>query len=79
MAGAALTQLDIGLPMDDIKPMIGNAFVDPDSPGTAIVEAVNRRGRAVRLRVVCTAFISATTAVTGCDAADAARPSPTTV
>jgi two-component system CheB/CheR fusion protein len=65
VAGAALTELDIGLPLDDIKPMIGNAFVDPQSAVAATVEAVNRRGRSVRLRVVCTAFVSATSAVTG--------------
>src|SRR6195952_51100 len=65
VTGAALTQLDIGLPMDDIKPMIGNAFVDADSEGTTIVEAVNRRGRTVRLRILCTAFVSATGAITG--------------
>src|SRR6195952_1475791 len=65
VTGAALAQLDIGLPMDDIKPMIGNAFVDADSAGTAIVEAVNRRGRAVRLLVSCTAWVSTTGAITG--------------
>jgi two-component system CheB/CheR fusion protein len=65
VTGAELTQLDIGLPMDDILPMIGNAFVNPESPGTAVVEAVNRRGRTVQLRVVCTAFKSATTAIIG--------------
>ena len=31
--------------MEDIKPLIGNAFVDPDRTGEAVVDAVNRRGR----------------------------------
>jgi two-component system CheB/CheR fusion protein len=65
VAGSALSRLDIGLPMDDIKPMIGNAFVNPESAGTVRVEAVNRRGRSVQLQVVCTAFISVTNAITG--------------
>jgi two-component system CheB/CheR fusion protein len=65
VAGTALTQLDIGLPMDDIKPLIGNAFVEPESAAAVVVEAVDRRGHSVRLRVVCTAFVSATAAVTG--------------
>ena len=65
VAGSALNNLDMGLPMDDIKPMIGNAFVDPETPSSAVIEAVNRRGRAVRINVVCTAFRSATTAITG--------------
>jgi two-component system, chemotaxis family, CheB/CheR fusion protein len=65
VAGFALNNLDIGLPMDDIKPMIGNAFVDPETPSSAVIEAINRRGRAVRMHLVCTAFRSATTAITG--------------
>lgn len=54
--GTALTHLDIGLPVDQIKPLIGNAFVDPANPGQAVVEAVTRRGRPTRVRVTCTGF-----------------------
>lgn len=56
--GSALTGLDIGLPMQDVRPLIGNAFVDPDQPGEALVEAVNRRGRPAKIRVTCTGFQS---------------------
>jgi two-component system CheB/CheR fusion protein len=54
--GVPLTALDIGLPMDAVRPLIGNAFVDRDSSGETVVEAVNRRGRTARIRVTCTAF-----------------------
>ncbi len=54
--GTTLTTLDIGLPMDNVRPLIGNAFVDPDNPGEALVDAVNRRGRAAKVRVICTGF-----------------------
>ena len=54
--GIVLTSLDIGLPMDDVRPLIGHAFVDPDNPGEAVIEAVNRRGRSTRIRLLCTAF-----------------------
>jgi two-component system, chemotaxis family, CheB/CheR fusion protein len=54
--GQVLTSLDIGLPMDTIRPLIGNAFVDPENPGETVVEAVNRRGRATQVRVTCTGF-----------------------
>ncbi|OBI85090.1 CheR family methyltransferase [Mycobacterium sp. 1245805.9] len=54
--GSKLTGLDIGLPLDDVRPLIGNAFVDPESSGEAVVDAVNRRGRQARVRVVCTSF-----------------------
>jgi two-component system CheB/CheR fusion protein len=56
--GMLLTGLDIGLPMSDVRPLIGNAFVDPLSTGEAVVKAVNRRGRQIPVRVTCTAFRS---------------------
>jgi two-component system, chemotaxis family, CheB/CheR fusion protein len=52
----SLTVLDIGLPVDQVRPLIGNAFVDPDKPSEAVVEAVNRRGRPIQVRVTCTGF-----------------------
>ncbi len=54
--GTKLTALDIGLPMDTVRPLIGNAFVDPDSFGEVQVDAVNRRGRRARVRVTCAPF-----------------------
>ncbi|MGV0625435.1 CheR family methyltransferase [Mycolicibacter minnesotensis] len=51
--GSPLTGLDIGLPMDNVRPLIGNAFVDPTNPGEARIEAINRRGRPVTVRVTC--------------------------
>jgi two-component system CheB/CheR fusion protein len=63
--GQVLTMLDIGLPMDDVRPLIGNAFVDPENPGESVVEAVNRRGRSTQVRVTCTGFQSAEGGVDG--------------
>lgn len=54
--GTMLTALDIGLPLDAVRPLIGNAFVDPDGSGEVVVDAVNRRGRPARVRVTCTSF-----------------------
>jgi two-component system CheB/CheR fusion protein len=45
--------------------MIGNAFVDPENPGEIFIDAVNRRGRPTRLRVMCTSFLSTDGSVTG--------------
>lgn len=56
--GSRLTALDIGLPLDGVLPLIGNAFVDPDTSGEVVVDAVNRRGRSARVRVTCTPFRS---------------------
>jgi two-component system CheB/CheR fusion protein len=57
--GQLLTALDVGLPVDQVRPLIGNAFVDPVDPGEAIIDAVNRRGRPTQVRVTCTGFQSA--------------------
>ncbi len=54
--GRPLTSLDFGLPMESVRPLIGNAFVDPDSSGETVVAAVNRRGRPAQVRVTCTSF-----------------------
>jgi two-component system CheB/CheR fusion protein len=62
--GAPITSLDIGLPMEQIRPLIGNAFVDT-AGGEAIVEAVNRRGKHTRLRVTCSVFRSPEGSVSG--------------
>jgi two-component system, chemotaxis family, CheB/CheR fusion protein len=63
--GKTLTALDIGLPMEPVRPLIGNAFVDPESSGEAMVDAVNRRGRSTRVNVTCTSFRSSEGAVGG--------------
>lgn len=57
--GKTLTALDIGLPTAEVKPLIGKVFVDADVSEEVIVDAVNRRGRAARVRVLGTAFRSA--------------------
>jgi two-component system CheB/CheR fusion protein len=56
--GKVFTNLDIGLPIEAVRPLIGNAFVDPDNPGEVVVDAVNRRGRATKIRVSATGFQS---------------------
>ncbi|OBF15555.1 chemotaxis protein CheR [Mycobacterium kubicae] len=56
--GRPLPELDMGLPMEAVRPLIGNAFVDPDGSGQAVVDAVNRRGRSTQVRVTCTSFRS---------------------
>ena len=63
--GVPLTNLDIGLPIEVLRPLIGNAFVDPQASGEALVEAVNRRGRRIEVRVTCSSFRSAGGVVSG--------------
>jgi two-component system, chemotaxis family, CheB/CheR fusion protein len=63
--GTVFTTLDIGLPMAEVRPLIGNAFVDPDGTREVVVDAVNRRGRPTKVRVTCTGFRSDAGAVNG--------------
>jgi two-component system CheB/CheR fusion protein len=63
--GQVLLNLDIGLPMDTIRPLIGQAFVEPEKAGESVVEAINRRGRATKIRVICTGFQSPDGTVNG--------------
>ncbi|MEN4473145.1 CheR family methyltransferase [Mycolicibacterium cosmeticum] len=63
--GMVLITLDIGLPVQEVRPLIGTAFVDPDSTGEVILDAVNRRGRSTRVRVTCSPFRSAEDSVRG--------------
>jgi two-component system CheB/CheR fusion protein len=63
--GQPLSTLDIGLPTEEVKPLIGKAFVDPDTTAETVVDAVNRRGRQARIRVTCTAFRSTQGAANG--------------
>lgn len=63
--GTPLSLLDIGLPFDLIRPLIGQAFVDPTQTAEATVDAVNRRGRATSLRVTASSFQSGDEVVDG--------------
>ncbi|OBB65733.1 MULTISPECIES: CheR family methyltransferase [unclassified Mycobacterium] len=63
--GTRLTTLDIGMPLDSVRPLIGDAFVDADSSGVTEVDAVNRRGRPTRVRFTCTSFRSRDGTVVG--------------
>jgi two-component system CheB/CheR fusion protein len=64
-AGMPLSSLDVGFPIEAVKPLIGRAFVDPDSNDEVTVDAVNRRGRAAKVRVTCSAFRSPEGSVNG--------------
>jgi two-component system CheB/CheR fusion protein len=52
--GKHLLNLDFGLPVERLKPAIRNCL-DGESEGQALVlDAINRRGKAIRCEVVCT-------------------------
>lgn len=63
--GSPLPSLDIGLPIEELKPLIGRAFVDAETTAETVVDAVNRRGKATRIRVTCAAFRSSGDSING--------------
>ncbi|MGH3911824.1 MAG: PAS domain S-box protein [Pseudonocardiaceae bacterium] len=54
--GQHFLHLDIGLPTDRLRPIIRQTLGGEDGPHELQVEAVNRRGRAINVRVLCTAL-----------------------
>ncbi len=54
--GEHLLNLDIGLPLPELRPHVRAALGDPSFAQTLTVPAVNRRGRDVTVRVVCGAL-----------------------
>jgi two-component system CheB/CheR fusion protein len=54
--GRHLLNLDVGLPADVLRPLVRDALNEPDSATETLVEAVNRRGRAITVRLICSAL-----------------------
>ncbi|QNE20401.1 PAS domain S-box protein [Kribbella qitaiheensis] len=54
--GRHLLNLDVGLPADVLRPLIRDALNEPEKASEARLEAVNRRGRAITVRLICSAL-----------------------
>jgi two-component system CheB/CheR fusion protein len=52
--GQHFLNLDIGLPTDRLRPIIRQTLGGADGPHELQVEAVNRHGRTINVRVTCT-------------------------
>ena len=63
--GQHLLNLDIGLPTEKLRPVIKQALAGGDGPVGIDLDAVNRRGRAVRIRVECSALVGSDGEVSG--------------
>ncbi|AGL18667.1 CheR family methyltransferase [Actinoplanes sp. N902-109] len=53
VVGQHFLNLDIGLPFEQLRPLLRGALNDGGASGEITVDAVNRRGRAVVVRVAC--------------------------
>ncbi len=52
--GQHFLNLDIGLPFDQLRPLVRASLDAEGKAGEVIIDAVNRRGRAIVVRVACT-------------------------
>ena len=52
--GQHFLNLDIGLPIDQLRPTLQAAMSTQDSTRTTRIQTTNRRGRTVTCRVTCT-------------------------
>jgi two-component system CheB/CheR fusion protein len=63
--GEHLLNLDIGLPLERLRPLLRSALTEANEPLEVAVPAVNRRGREITVRVVCSPLRWNTAAPTG--------------
>jgi two-component system CheB/CheR fusion protein len=64
--GQHFLNLDIGLPVDQIRPALRRAMNGPDNGSEqTVVQATNRRGRAIRCRVTCSPLVGVDKSVHG--------------
>ena len=63
--GQHLLNLDIGLPTDQLRPLIRQTLSEPSVPLTIELKAVNRRGRTIDLRVLSKALTAPDGQATG--------------
>ncbi|MEV6283260.1 CheR family methyltransferase [Kribbella sp. NPDC051770] len=54
--GRHLFNLDVGLTAEVLRPLVREVLDEPDESRTALVEAVNRRGRTITVRLVCSSL-----------------------
>ena len=63
--GQHFLNLDIGLPVDQIRPALRQAMSAEDGSRTTMVDATNRRGRRVRCRVTCSPLVGSDKSIRG--------------
>ncbi|MEV0272661.1 CheR family methyltransferase [Hamadaea sp. NPDC050747] len=63
--GEHFLNLDIGLPVEQLRPAIRKVLNGEPQPQETQLPAVNRRGRQIDVRVVCTPLVSSSGEVTG--------------
>jgi two-component system, chemotaxis family, CheB/CheR fusion protein len=63
--GEHFLNLDIGLPVDKVRPALRASMAGKDGTQTVMVDATNRRGKTIQVRVSCSPLMAITTTSTG--------------
>jgi two-component system, chemotaxis family, CheB/CheR fusion protein len=63
--GQHFLNLDIGLPVDQVRPALRQALSGEDGTQSTVIQATNRRGRAVTCRVTCNPLLDSDKALRG--------------
>ena len=63
--GQNFLNLDIGLPTDELRPLIRQTLGGDDDPHELRIQAVNRRGRTISVRALCTRLYGTRPGVAG--------------
>jgi two-component system, chemotaxis family, CheB/CheR fusion protein len=59
VVGQHFLNLDIGLPFEQVRPLLRAASGADGQTGEIVLDAVNRRGRNISVRVACTPLVAA--------------------
>jgi two-component system CheB/CheR fusion protein len=65
VSGQHLLNLDIGLPVQRLRPVLKACLNGEGSHQEVVLEAVNRRGRKIQCRVICSPLLGPDSSVTG--------------
>jgi two-component system, chemotaxis family, CheB/CheR fusion protein len=74
--GQHFLNLDIGLPVDQVRPALRAAMSDENGAQSAVVQATNRRGRTVTCRVTCSPLLDSDKTLRGVIVVVVDEPNP---
>ena len=56
--GKSLLNLDIGLPVHELRALVRGSLAGDSERGEVMLDAVNRRGKKIRCRVTCSPLVT---------------------
>jgi two-component system CheB/CheR fusion protein len=56
--GKSLLNLDIGLPMDQLRAVVRASLAGEATDGALVLDATNRRGKAIKCRISCSTLLT---------------------